>query len=396
MAQQADTQLEKIVNAVSKGTPVYLFPYEEPKVWGVKGIGEYWYGAEAQPKSSTAVIGEDRCPMAEVLARVPGAVLGGKAIGKFGHMLPLVKILTPKGRLSVQFHDAKNELWIVTGTNSTVAGGEPKLIVGFSRRSVDGYGEKVTEKYGEALREYGKVLNALIDKLEADKDGKAALDRTKDVRKAAEELKGKIPALERSLGELDSAQTKLESFYNYFTVGIGDVVPIPSGTLHALGPGVEVVEPQIAGPTQSLEDGTTYPVRYYFPGFERPGAQKKLDIDRVDEMNPAFTPKTHPEVINEAAGCVTERLPGNFEDKGLEVHRISMSKGATLDQLSLTSFHDLVCVKGKAELLTGEMKYEIPKAVSGGEMLLVPASAGSYTITALEDTQLIDTFTPTS
>ncbi len=64
---------------------------------------------------------------------------------------------------------------------------------------------------------------------------------------------------------------------------------MPSGTLHAMGPGVYVIEPQISGPTQSLEDGTTYPVRYYFPGYQREGALKSLDIDRVGEMKPEVT-----------------------------------------------------------------------------------------------------------
>jgi len=123
----------------------------------------------------------------------------------------------------------------------------------------------------------------------------------------------------------------MEWFYNYRVVKIGDVIPIPSGTLHALGPGIEVVEPQIPGPTQSLEDGETYPVRYCFPGYKRPGVEKMLDIDRAAEMSPGFIEEALPEIIKNEKGCVVERLPGKFEDKGLEVHRIIMEPGAVLE-----------------------------------------------------------------
>ncbi|MCK4423851.1 MAG: hypothetical protein KAV18_07270, partial [Candidatus Omnitrophica bacterium] len=187
---------------------------------------------------------------------------------------------------------------------------------------------------------------------------------------------------------------KIEGFYNYRPVQTGDVIPIPSGTLHALGPGIEVVEPQIPGPTQSLEDGATYPVRYYFPGYERAGAKKMLDIDRVNEITPAETKTVSPEIIEETEGYTIERLPGNFEDKGLEVHRITLETGRELEKKSITSFHNLVAVKGRASVTIDNTSYEIPKAVPAGQMLLIPCSAKGYKITASEKAQIIDTFTP--
>ena len=121
--------------------------------------------------------------------------------------------------------------------------------------------------------------------------------------------------------------------------------------MHATGPGIEVVEPQIAGPTQSLEDGATYPVRYYFPGYERPGGKKKLDINRINEMRKGVVIESVPEIIEEsqAGSPQVERLPGGFEDKGLEVHRITAFEEASqVDLENIKSFHTLVTVKGKA------------------------------------------------
>ena len=384
---------DNLVEAMKNGTPVYLEPYKEPKVWGIRGIGEYWYGAEAGAKSSVAVDGDNSAPMAEVLAAATEEVLGEAVLAKFGSSMPLVKILTPFGRLSVQFHDAKNELWVVTGIDESITGGKNELIVGFSPESVEKYGSKVSIKYGEILAAFGKALNGLIDLME-DKGYKDLLAEEKDVYKAAESISGRDNEVGEALARVKMTKEEMESFYDRKEVTIGDVIPIPSGTLHALGSGIEVVEPQIAGPTQSLEDGAIYPVRYYFPGYDRPGAQKKLDIDRVGEMRSEVTLETHPEVIASGEGYTIERLPGDFEDKGLEAHRITMQDGKELTVSDIKSFHSLVAVEGECRVTAGDKEYSIPKASPGGRMLLVPASAGSYKIRASEHSQIIDTFTP--
>lgn len=385
----------RILNAVRNGRPVYVRPYKEPKVWGINGIGEYWYGAEEGDKSSTAIVGEDAFSLYEIVKNAPEEFLGEKVIARFGKQLPLVKILTPKGRLSVQFHDAKNELWIITGTDKEIAGGSPWIIVGFAREPVDLYGKDVTGHYKSSLEAYGVALNNLIG-IMIDSGHEELLDDKKDVELASREVvRGKPGSSEiaKFLEELKEAECKLDAFYNKQYVEAGDVVPIPAGTLHALGPGVEVVEPQIAGPTQSLEDGTTYPVRYAFPAYPREGAKKMLDINRVGEMHPEVVDKACPEVIEETDYITIERLPGEFEDKGLEVHRITFKKDAGVQQ-SLTSFHNLVAIEGSASIIINNEEYGIPKAMPDGNMLIVPASAGSYKIRASQNTRIIDTFTP--
>lgn len=387
--------LEKMLKLTEEGTPLYLKPYEEPKVWGVNGIGEYWYGAEEGERSSIASSGGSTAPMADILSAEPEAVLGKEAIEKFGEMMPLVKILTPEGRLSVQFHDSKNELWIITGLDKEVAGGDPEIIVGFSESRVNEFGKEVTEKYREALIVFGEKLNKLINMLEkGPSEYLEMLKHTKDAIKAAEYLKNGDSSLAEFLEEVLKAKEEMESFYNRMKVKIGDVIPIPSGTLHALGSGVEVVEPQIPGPTQSLEDGATYPVRYYFPGHKTEGAKKELDVERAQEMYAGITPKASPEVIDENPSCRVERLPGKFEDKGLEVHRITMKKGSFLEVPEVRSFHNLVVVEGEASIIAREAEYTLPRAIPGGEMLIIPAACQSYRLTAKEDTQIIDTFTP--
>lgn len=394
MGQDIVSPLEKVINDTIQGLPLCIHPYRQPKVWGIEGIGEYWYGAEAGEKSSTVRVGEDTVRLADIVKAIPEKVLGKKVTESFGKALPLVKILTPKARLSVQFHDTKNELWIITGIDKSIAGEKPALIVGFSLEAIKKYPGRVAEKYGEILKRYGEALNKLIKILESSDRGEQALKDLKNAILAAETVRNYVPGTRELVLELDTSRKQMEWFYNYRRVKTGDVIPIPSGTLHALGPGIEVVEPQIPGPTQSLEDGETYPVRYCFPGYERPGIEKMLDIDRAAEMSPSFTEESLPEVMKSEKGCVVERLPGKFEDKGLEVHRIIMAPGAVLEIMDILSFHTIVSVEGAAKIITKNSEYPVPIARPNGEVLIIPASSGPYGIIAEDSVQIIDTFAP--
>jgi len=384
---------DKIIEDITRGVPAYVKPYKEPKVWGLGGIGEYWYGAGGGNKSSQLVVNKEVINIDEVIKCVPDEFLGKKVAQKFGRNLPLVKILTPKGRLSVQFHETKNELWIVTGVDKSLTGGNPSIILGFDPKMVEKHGDEVKAVYTNVLEKYGRSLNALIDMLE-ERGYKELLLETKNVICAAGKVKDTDEETEKKLAELIELEKELDSFYNYHPVEAGDVVPVPAGTLHALGAGLQVVEPQIAGSTQSLEDGATYPVRYYFPGYERAGAQKKLDLDKIREMKAVVVTVTLPEIISKGEGCVVERLPGNFEDKGLEVRRITLEKGAHIEAKNVTSFHNFVVITGTAEVLIKEKAYRIPNAAVGGDMFIVPASARDYRIESATGAQIIDTFTP--
>lgn len=385
--------MSKIIDAVKYGIPIYLRPYKEPKVWGVGGIGEYWYGAEPGEKSSIAVVNGDTMPMAEIMERTPEKVLGEDVISAFGKTLPLVKILTPRGRLSVQFHDAKNELWIVTGIDRSLAGEFPVLIVGFNNESIKKCGKEIKDKYRQDLEGYGKALNELIDELER-KGNKDLLNKAGDVILAGRQFKDKDEGISKLFNQLLAARKCINNYYNFIKVKTGDVIPVPQGTLHALGPGIEVIEPQIPGETRSLEDGATYPVRYHFPDYPKETAERKLDLDRIGEMNAGAWKRGTPDIIDQTDAVKVERLPGGFEDKGMEARRITISKDAELSYDAVKSFHTLVAINGIAEAVIDDTHYNIPKAVPDGQMLLIPASSANYKVIAKEDAQLIDTFTP--
>ncbi|MDD5440093.1 MAG: hypothetical protein PHS37_07900 [Candidatus Omnitrophica bacterium] len=384
---------KKMIDLIKHGTPLYLKPYREKKVWGVRGIGEYWYGAEAGEKTSLAVIRGSSMPMDRLLAGARKDLLGASVVKKFGIFLPLVKILTPKGRLSVQFHDKKNELWVVTDIDKEAAGAPPSLIVGFAPRMIERYGDKVKKEYGKALKTYGKALNGLIALLEQNGFEKK-LKKAGNVIEAAKKLQKSNAALKAALEPLLDAERELDSFYHHQPVAIGDVIPVPQGTLHALGPGINIVEPQIPGPTQSLEDGATYPVRYYFPDYPCASGKKKLDLDRIDEINAGKWARGAIEVIERQGSVSVERLPGGFEEKGMQVSRIVIPARGTYLNKNIKSYHMLIVIKGKADALVNGRKFPIPKAAAGQDMLLIPASSGSFSIVAATAAQVLDIFTP--
>ncbi|KJJ85202.1 hypothetical protein OMAG_000914 [Candidatus Omnitrophus magneticus] len=387
-----DKNIDSITASIKKGSPIYITPYKEPKVWGVKDIGEYWYGAEKGNKSSTAHIDGQFIPMAELIEKIPSEILGVEVIKKFGCFLPLVKILTPKSRLSVQFHDAKDELWIVTGIDAAIAKSGAKLIIGFNPELLKQYGGEIKDKYLASLEKYGKSLNILIDEMES--CFKNILNETKDVFKAAKIVCEKNEKIKKIFHQVRADRKMVDNFYNYLEVKAGDVIPVPKGTLHALGAGIEIIEPQIPGPTQSLEDGETYPVRYYFPFYPREGASKKLDLDRVGEMSAEVWDKGREDILFNEDGVKIERMPGGFESKGLAVHRVNLDKGKTLSYNNTTSYHIFVAVTGSAKILINSQIYDIPKATADGKMLIIPAVNTEYKILAEEFVQFIDTFTP--
>jgi len=382
-----------MIELIKNGSPLYIKPYLEKKVWGASGIGEYWYGAESGEKSSMGVIEESSMPMDRLLNGSSNELLGRQVVERFGKFLPLVKILTPKARLSVQFHDKKNELWVVTDIDREAAGPNPCLIAGFSPSMIDKFGDNIKEEYKKALNDYGKLLNELIVYLE-ESGFKKELMETGNVIEAAMVLKEKDAVIGDKLGSLLKAEKALDSFYNHVSVDIGDVIPVPQGTLHALGRGINIVEPQIPGPTQSLEDGATYPVRYYFPDHPCKSGKKKLDLDRIGEISTKKWDKGRIDVIEGHGKLSVERLPGGFEEKGMQVNRIMIPAAGRYTSGNLKSYHTLVVIKGKADLVVMEKRYSIPKAGPGSLMLLVPASSGVFSISAGADSQVLDTFTP--
>ncbi len=398
---QPSEEVRAVGDLLMEGLPARVVPRKDPKVWGA----EYWYGEGAVVEIMDSSGQVHEAPLSEVIRYAP-EVLGTAVLENFGTMLPLVKILVAEGRLSVQFHDAKNELWVVTKAEPGA-----EIIYGFSKDAVERYGDRVTEVFEEALTRYGDSLNLLIDLAEV---RGITLDFQGDIRDKAKEYVAQNPQdreMADSVRDLDEAllgiadkdapETRLagreglEWFYGKRPVQAGDIIPIPAGTLHALGKGVEIIEPQIEGDTQPVVDGANYPVRYFFPGHERPGAQRQLDTARVNEIDPIVASPARPDILSETSAARVERMPGTFEAKGLEVHKVTFKGPKTeVTAPDTGSVHNLVVIKGEASIIVDGQETTIPLASPDNPMLIVPATAEPYKIVAEGDTEVLVTFTP--
>ncbi|MFH1553145.1 MAG: hypothetical protein ABID83_05890 [Candidatus Omnitrophota bacterium] len=385
----------KVIEHVKKGgaLQVGLQEVDATKEWGrwfsfanfKKKIGEFFWGITSPVKGGGA-----SASLSEVIKFAAESLLGRKVVELFGKSLPLTKILTPDMWLSVQVHDTKNEIWIVTEAE---AGAE--IILGFNPEAVKKYGDNLKAAFGAAAEKYNSAVKGLIGVIgKKGEDGLKELQATKNALKAAEKFVNEVDVRDARKA-VEEAREQFEMFLNKHKVKAGDVIPIPAGTLHALGRGVTVLEPQIPGPTQRVCD--------LVPWY--PSREMHL-TEALEAIRYEVPAEEKPTPISE----MVERLPGRFEDKGLEVHRITMKKaGDRLPVSGITSYHLLVATKGAAKAVVKidgkEIPYEIPSVKKNeraaneaelfGGMLLIPAAAEEYTIIAESgETEIIDIFSP--
>ena len=119
-----------------------------------------------------------------------------------------------------------------------------------------------------------------------------------------------------------------------------------------------------------------------------------MEIDRVEEISCDIVGKGNIEVIEQTEDFIVEKMPGGFEEKGLQVNRITIEKNKSFNVNDIKSFHSLVSIKGKAQIIIKNKNYDIPLVVPNGKMLLIPAICKNFEIRAIEKVQIIDIFTP--
>jgi len=156
-------------------------------------------------------------------------------------------------------------------------------------------------------------------------------------------------------------ESRLEEILVYEPVEAGDVLYIPAGTIHALGPGLLVYEIQ-----QSSD--TTYRLydwgRMGLDGKPRPlHVEKSLTVARLGKLPPitsiASENDTQIDVVDGPFfKTVLDQLRGNSLDLDTE-GRI---------------FHALTCIEGEAQI-NGDLRLQT------GQTVLIPAEIGRYTIT---------------
>ncbi len=153
-------------------------------------------------------------------------------------------------------------------------------------------------------------------------------------------------------------QKRLKEVLNFEKVKKGDAFFIPSGRVHALGPGILLAE------IQQTSD-TTYRI-YDWDRVDKDGKSRELHtglaLEAID-FSPVGSYRTnYRQVPNKPATLVECTY---FTTNLLEANRLTVKDYAALD-----SFVIYICVEGKAEIRAAEKTL----AITAGEVVLFPAT----------------------
>jgi mannose-6-phosphate isomerase len=161
------------------------------------------------------------------------------------------------------------------------------------------------------------------------------------------------------------------------TVKPGDVIFVPSGAIHALGPGVMVAEIQ-------QNSDTTY--RIWDWGRPRPlHLEKALDVLNFDQVAPG---PTAPTILLDEEGLRIERL---VACQYFETERITLPAGHEFYGFCDGSTFEIWAVlQGKAALTSDAA----PLTLQAVQWSLLPAELGEYQLSAVEDAVLLRVVTP--
>ncbi|MEF9960626.1 MAG: type I phosphomannose isomerase catalytic subunit [Niameybacter sp.] len=287
--------------------PLVFNPVYVERIWGGRDfenyrndmpegvIGESWDVSAHSAGMSVVKLGEYQGKtLLELTSTLGAELVGTKCAGKEFPLL--VKLINSCDSLSVQVHPG------------------------------DDYARRVENQFGKTECWY--VMDA--------KEGAALVIGTKTTDKDA----FKNAALEGTL----------DAHLNTIPVKKGDFFYIPSGLIHAIGPGVIIAEIQ-----QSSD--ITYRVYDYNRGRE-------MHLDKAMEVTD-FT--LQPE------GAISENLLCEGEFFAVEKHVI---EGSMQDTSNEEKFFIYTCVEGEGTLVAQDFEAEIKL----GDSFLIPATAGTYEI----------------
>ncbi|MFO8010441.1 MAG: type I phosphomannose isomerase catalytic subunit [Dehalococcoidia bacterium] len=292
-----------------------------------RSIGESWECSTHPRHPSIFTLRDDlKIPLTEAVAQLSEELLGREIYQEFGGQLPvLVKFLDAREDLSVQVHPS-DEIAAELGENDTGK----------------------TEAWLVLQSEPGAVLY-LGFKENVDKD-----------------------EFERDLTAPDV--NIAEKYLNAVPATPGDVIINPTGTPHAIGKGVFLLEiQQSSGITYRVWDWNRTPKRE----LHIPQALRAFEFRKTTEADFKLTPRG-----------IDEKRSRLIDDFYFSVERINLSGGEELAADTAGGFEIMTCVSGQLQLSAWQGK----ESLSQGESVLVPASLGKYKLYADRDSVVIKSF----
>ena len=291
--------------------PFLLEPWFSPRPWGTLDLSP-WYALKPTEPIGEAWLTGDACTI--VTGPSAGQTFGafvashkqevlGKLSSSFSDYPLLLKILFPHEKLSVQVHpdDALAQ-----------QSGQPR---------------GKTECWYVLTADSGAaVALGLQPGTDADRIRNAVADHT------MEALMVQVP------------------------VSVGDMVFVDAGTVHAIGPGVILLE------TQQTSD-----ITYRLYDYGRP---RELHVEKAIEATRYHT----------SAGKIAPKQQADstllIDQKYFTVDRFSQKAGASVDLKSTGTPHTLVLVEGDTQVVTADTSL----ALNLGQAAIIPAALPAYTL----------------
>ncbi|AFL90504.1 phosphomannose isomerase [Terriglobus roseus DSM 18391] len=161
-----------------------------------------------------------------------------------------------------------------------------------------------------------------------------------------------------------------EDLLEHLPVTKGDMVFVDAGTVHAIGPGVTILE------VQQTSD-TTY--RLY--DYDRPRElhlEKGLAVSKTDTRAGKIAPKPI-----EVGGCPGTRL---IEEQYFTVDSFNLQAGDTIDLNDVPAEpYCLMALYGDAEVVSADARVQMP----AGTSVIVPAGTAAVTVKAASAMELV-------
>lgn len=184
-----------------------------------------------------------------------------------------------------------------------------------------------------------------------------------DAEPGAEIIYGHAAATKEQLIQYIEEE-KWEELFTQVPVQAGDFFYVPSGTIHALGKGIVVLE------TQQSSD-TTYRV-YDYNRIDKDGNTRELHLEKaidVTTVPSVYTPTT-PEQIQEAGISITNFVSNEF----FTVQKWDVDGTATIP--SHEKYTICSVIAGTGELQIADHSYSLQK----GDHFILPVQFGPYTL----------------
>ncbi|NQX80844.1 MAG: class I mannose-6-phosphate isomerase [Flavobacteriaceae bacterium] len=170
---------------------------------------------------------------------------------------------------------------------------------------------------------------------------------------------------------LDNLNNKtLENILNFDKVSKGDTYYIPSGLVHAIGPGVLLAE------IQQVSD-VTYRI-YDWDRLDSNGNARELHTDlAIDAINFDYKEK-----YNTIYGSEDNKSNKLIHNEFFKTNLLILNQNKDIDYSDLDSFVIYICVKGEINI---ELENSNSIDLKTGETSIIPASVSKLTIKTLSD-----------